>query len=263
MRVITWNMRRAKTGSPSWDYFNDIDPDVALLQEINEIPEYINEKYDSKYLKAQSKSGNEQHFGTAVLVKGKIENNFTLSSELKWIRDEIKIFKGNLVNCIVKPINQKPIKVISVYSPAWPIDKARIEGIDISDIKLPDYSDIWVTDILWRILKHAEPKDTERWLVAGDLNSSETFDKKWGTTGNYLTTKRITDLGFYECLRGYQKQLTPTFRHSSGKIEDQLDHLFVTQCLADDLIDCKVGSKSLVFDKSLSDHLPVIAEFSD
>ncbi len=30
MRVITWNMRRAKTGSPSWDYFNDIDPDVAL-----------------------------------------------------------------------------------------------------------------------------------------------------------------------------------------------------------------------------------------
>ena len=59
MRVITWNMRRAKTGSPSWDYFNEIDPDVALLQEINEIPEYINEKYDSKYLKAQSKSGNE------------------------------------------------------------------------------------------------------------------------------------------------------------------------------------------------------------
>ena len=116
---------------------------------------------------------------------------------------------------------------------------------------------------MWRILKHAEPKDTERWLVAGDLNSSETFDKKWGTTGNYLTTKRITDLGFYECLRGYQKQLIPTFRHSSGKIEDQLDHLFVTQCLADDLIECKVGSKSLVFDKSLSDHLPIIAEFSD
>ena len=41
------------------------------------------------------------------------------------------------------------------------------------------------------------------------------------------------------------------------------DSTFVTQCLADDLIDCKVGSKSLVFDKSLSDHLPVIAEFLD
>ena len=46
MRVITWNMRRAKTGSPSWEYFNEIDPDVALLQEINELPESIIDKYD-------------------------------------------------------------------------------------------------------------------------------------------------------------------------------------------------------------------------
>ena len=73
MRVITWNMRRAKTGSPSWGYFEDMDPDLALLQEINEIPEYINDKYDLKYLKARGKSGNDQHFGTAVLVKGKID----------------------------------------------------------------------------------------------------------------------------------------------------------------------------------------------
>ena len=134
MRVITWNMRRAKTGSPSWGYFEDMDPDLALLQEINEIPEYINEKYDLKYLKARGKSGNDQHFGTAVLIKGKIESNLSLSSEIKWIRDEIKIFKGNLVSCIVKPVGQRPIKVISVYSPAWPVDKARLEGIDISDI---------------------------------------------------------------------------------------------------------------------------------
>ena len=262
MRVITWNMRRAKTGSPSWGYFDDMDPDLALLQEINEIPEYINDKYDLKYLKARGKSGKDQQFGTAVLVNGKIESNLSLSSEIKWIRDEIKIFKGNLVSCIAKPVGQRPIKVISVYSPAWPVDRARLEGIDISNIKLPNYSDIWVTDILWRILKYAQPKDTERWLVAGDLNSSETFDEKWGTTGNYLTTKRITDLGFYECLRGYQKKLTPTFRHVRGYIEDQLDHLFVTKCLAKGLKECKTGDISKVFDNSLSDHLPIIADFS-
>jgi exonuclease III len=263
MRVITWNMRRAKTGSPSWEYFNEIDPDVALLQEINELPESIIDKYDHKYLKACSKSGKDQQFGTAVLVKGRVSSDLDLSSEIQWIHDEIKLFKGNLVGCVIEPYDSEPINVISAYSPAWPVDKKRLHGIDLSGIKLDDNPDLWLTEILWCALKHADIKESERWIVAGDLNSSETFDVKWGPRGNKQVMDRMKDLGLYECLKGFQRVLTPTFRHSSGKIEDQLDHLFVTQCLTDELIDCKAGSKSLVFDKSLSDHLPIIAEFSD
>jgi hypothetical protein len=32
-RAITWNCRRAGARSALWDYFMELDPDVALLQE--------------------------------------------------------------------------------------------------------------------------------------------------------------------------------------------------------------------------------------
>ena len=256
-------MRRAKTDSLSWNYFIEIDPDLALLQEVNEIPRSIKDQYDYRYLKARKQSGEDQRFGNAVLVKGEIEDDLSLSSEIQWVKDEINFFSGNLLSCVAKPTGQDPIKVVSAYSPAWPIDKERLNGIDVSGVKLDDNPDVWLTEILWCGLKNAQPQDTERWIVAGDLNSSETFDVKWGPRGNKQVMDRMKDLGFYECLRGFQKELTPTFRHSSGDIEDQLDHLFVTKSLSDELIESKTGDSSRVFDNSLSDHLPIIAKFNE
>lgn len=254
-------MKGANGKNPSWSYLEEFQADIILLQEVYEFPEGIEDRYAVEYRKAVGRTGKEQHFGTALLVKGEILAEMPLSSELDWVNLELNHFRNNLISYEVQPTGLEPANVISVYSPYWFIDTERLQGIDVSGVKLDDNPNIYLTEILWCALKNAQPKDNERWIVGGDLNSSETFDIKWEPRGNHQIMDRMQDLGFFECLKGYQRQLTPTFKHSSGNFEDQIDHLFVTNCLATKLTECKTGDHSRVFDNSLSDHLPIVADF--
>ena len=39
MTIIAWNMRRANASNDAaWDYFRELNADVALLQEVTSIP---------------------------------------------------------------------------------------------------------------------------------------------------------------------------------------------------------------------------------
>ena len=69
MRVITRNMRRANAASPAWNILYTLKPDIALLQEVTEIPKELTIIYDTRWLKSTGKPGNELKFGTALLVK--------------------------------------------------------------------------------------------------------------------------------------------------------------------------------------------------
>ena len=105
----------------------------------------------------------------------------------------------------------------------------------------------------------------EAWVIGGDFNSSETFDfGPGGPRGNKEHLDHMAELGLTECLRKSRGKLAPTFRHSRGSIQHQIDHLFVTKCLADKLQSCDVGVQEEIFGANprLSDHLPIIADFN-
>ncbi len=264
MRVMTWNVRRATAESPVWTTLLEIAPDIALLQEVGGFPPEVASKFDVRFEYAIGKTGRPQKFGTAVLVRGKITGELRLVSEHDWVNREINFFSGNLVGCVAAPEGCSPKNVISVYSPAWPVDKSRLIGIDVSPVKLQNNPDVWCTEILWSGLTKTMPFSDGQWVVGGDFNSSETFDFLWagGPHGNKEILDRMNDLGLTECLKSYNGELIPTFRNSSnGKIIHQLDHLFVTDGLSSTLEGCITGDASDVFDKSLSDHLPVIGDF--
>jgi hypothetical protein len=40
-RVISWNCKRALANSRVWDYLLDLDPTIALLQEVGTIPTHV------------------------------------------------------------------------------------------------------------------------------------------------------------------------------------------------------------------------------
>lgn len=104
MRVITWNIRRAKETSNAWRILADLNPDVALLQEVLSIPKNIKELFDIKFHKAVGKTGKSQKFVTAILVKGKIIDELPLFSEYDWVNRELEYFAGNLVLFILTDI---------------------------------------------------------------------------------------------------------------------------------------------------------------
>jgi endonuclease/exonuclease/phosphatase family metal-dependent hydrolase len=149
------------------------------------------------------------------------------------------------------------------FNPAWPVDRDRLAGIDVSKVRLIQNRDVWVHDLIWAALQERELSKTDSWVVAGDFNMSETFDL-WpgGPRGNREYLDRMADLGLVECLRKSKGMLTPTFRNTDRRtVKHQMDHLFVTKPLAERLISCDTGSHGTIFSANLSDHLPLIADF--
>lgn len=261
-RVLTWNCRRATQSSPAWNYLCELAPDVALLQEVNSIPLIVEKEFDIRYRRPPNKTGTPQRFGSAVLVRGTIGQEVLLQSTEDWVNAELRHFAGNLL-AVEALLERGPrLNVVNVYSPAWPVEKARIAGVDVSSVKLTLNPDVWVADLLWASLRSIDLHQG-LWVLGGDFNLSETFDAwRGGPRGNREYLDRMAALGMTECLRKMKGQLTPTFKNPRGdSFIHQIDHLFVTDPLLSRLTSCDIGNPERVFGESLSDHLPIVADF--
>ena len=263
MKVITWNIRKAKEDSLVWQILESHDADIILLQEVLRIPEHIRSSYTIVFRPAISESGKQQIFGTAVLTKYSINHEIPLVSSNEFVQQELDFFKGNLIPVQLITPNNQLINVMSIYSPPWTIHPSRYEGVNVNEIKLSLNKRMWAFDILHTWLKDQNRDD--HWIIAGDFNSSETFDYLWkgGPIGSLEHIQRLEKLGFKECLRHYKNELVPTFRNSKGgKIIHQLDHMYTSSSLTENLIHCKTEEHDLIFGNKLSDHLPIISTFN-
>lgn len=85
MRIVTWNCRRATEKHPPWDYLAELEPDVAMLQEVGAIPKSLHVSYEIKLARSRTRNGGPQRFSSALLVKGTIGQ--ALSDHLPIIAD--------------------------------------------------------------------------------------------------------------------------------------------------------------------------------
>ena len=264
MRILTWNCRRARKSHPLWQYFLELSPDIALLQEVTSLPVEVTDRYDVRLVHPPTKSGRPQMFQSAVLVRGHIGDPVPLTSSITWVNRELTHFTACLMAYRVKIDGWPDLTAVCVYSPAWPVAKDRLRAEDLSSVKLTQNPDVWVTDLLVAALKEKIGILPSEWIIAGDFNACESFDSwKGGPRGNREWLDRMTSLGLTECLRHSQGALTPTFRRP-GKTEPkaQIDHAFVSSGLALRLTQCRAGDVTQIFDQNWSDHLPIICDIS-
>jgi exonuclease III len=264
VRVVTWNCRKASAQSGVWDYLLELAPDLALLQEVCGIPQHVKSRYAFVQQYPVRKNGSPQQFTAAILVRGSVGNRITLQGPAPWVNAELQRFAGNLIGVELQPDRGPRLKIICVYSPAWPVDKKRLVGVDVTAVRLTQNRDVWVGDLLWAALSLNKPQPGDPWIIGGDFNLCETFDAwRGGPRGNREYLNRMDQLGLVDCLRYAKGALTPTFRTlGKGTITAQIDHLFVTDILRASLIACDTGSRQRVFDHGLSDHLPIVADFT-
>ena len=208
--VVSWNCRRATAGSPLWDYLLELDPDVALLQEVGGVSPAVRERYACDLVPAAWKHGEPLKFCTGMLVRGDIVGDVELSAPFDWVDDVLARFGGNLVGREVRLAGGRDVRVISVYSPAWTVDYGLPEGLDTSEVRLPTNAGLWLSDVLWSCLRQRPPAPEAVWIVGGDLNSSPTFDVRRPLAGNQETLDRMARLGLVECLRSSQGRLQPS-----------------------------------------------------
>lgn len=70
------------------------------------------------------------------MVRGVMDEEIQLSSAVQWVDAELRRFEGNLVAGRVTVDGGEHLRVLSVHSPAWPVDRLRLSDYDVSDIKL-------------------------------------------------------------------------------------------------------------------------------
>jgi endonuclease/exonuclease/phosphatase family metal-dependent hydrolase len=195
-----------------------------------------------------------------VLVKGKIVRAIPLTAAEAWVTAELIHFGGVVVACEVE-VKGARLAAVSVHSPAWPVDRERLTDVSVGSVKLTQSPDVWVADLLLAALRS---RDVLGLLIAGcDFNLCEPFDAwKGGPRGNREYLDRMVALGFVDCLRRVQGRLAPTFcKPGARQATAQIDHLFGDADLARRLVDCR-ADPGVVFGAKLSDHLPVVADFS-
>jgi hypothetical protein len=176
VRVVTWNCRKASAQSRVWDYLLELDPDLALLQEVCGIPQHVKSRYTAVQQSPVRKNGSPQQFTTAVLVRGVVGNRLMLQGPAPWVDAEIQRFAGNLIGVELQPDGGPRLKIICVYSPAWPVDKRQLVDVDVTAVRLTQNRDVWVTDLLWAARFLNKPQPGEPWIIGGDFNLCETFD---------------------------------------------------------------------------------------
>ncbi len=61
MRVVSWNVRGAsKKKKEVWDFLLALQPDVALLQEVGDIPAQVSDEFDCLIRPAVTEDGRNQ-----------------------------------------------------------------------------------------------------------------------------------------------------------------------------------------------------------
>jgi endonuclease/exonuclease/phosphatase family metal-dependent hydrolase len=246
-----------------WDYIRSLNPDVAFLQEVCSVPGWITESFAVLSKRAVRKTGADQIFSNVIMVRGTIGPAVQLTSTLPWVRNELSLFSNNVFAVQIEPHCSSPFVGVCVYSPAWPVDRKRLSAADISDVRLTQNNDVWVTDLLREALLNADLSAGAPWVVAGDFNMCETFDAwRGGPRGNREFLDRLLALGLTDCLRFSRGALTPTFKTlRTGLIKSQIDYIFATDALLERLISCDTGPEEII-PSGVSDHLPVVADFA-
>src|SRR5437016_14321241 len=116
LRVVSWNMRQAGASSSAWAYLLELDPDIALLQEVTAIPDGIAGRFSITAHRASWRDGQPQRFSTAVLAAPGACVSDALRSDKRWVDDELARFAGNLISTRVR-LRDAELHVISVHSP--------------------------------------------------------------------------------------------------------------------------------------------------
>lgn len=272
MRILTWNVNRARASSPLWGLFEELSPDIAVLQEVSGIPKRVLKQYSVIERCPQQKNGTCQGFRIAVLYRGELESILPFGGP-PTVREVLRALSENVIP-VKLYVKSAPLYLVGVYVPPWALDDSfaapLLERVDRS-IAAGNSRKLWLTEFLWAWLKEFLPADIP-FVLAGDFNVAETF--KFNVQSNKETIRRFFDLWLVDALYYVHGGPVPTYLNPKRRddpvrrAEHQIDYVFISETLKDRIQNAFVPPQEKVFgsaagfgdSKMLSDHLPVVVD---
>lgn len=259
MKLLTWNVNNAgRSRRGLWTMLQREDPDIALLQEVARIPQWIQDVYQCHVISPRYFRGHHAPYSTAVLSKGAIDTTPYLQSELGWVNNIHTERYGWIVGCKTTLDSGERFRVVSVHLPHSPIPPNQWAHVDSTGVKLKSNPKLWFTEILWALLRNARISDDTNWIVGGDFNRSQLH------RDNQEVVERMNSLGLIDCLSHRHDGAVPTYQDRKKKVVHQLDYCYVNTPMLERLREARVPSHEEVFDRKpkLSDHLPILCTFA-
>lgn len=253
-----WSHRRRHEKAWRW-VLAELRPDVLLCQEAV-VPDWVAAEHSVVWARAYG--GGRQPWGTGIVtrlacspgrVPGLDDWYSALPVSVPGKKETAGIHRadGWLATACVTAPGLGDLLVASVHSPAYPIEKERLVGIDVTSVKLKANPDLWFLDVLFFFLKS---KLGSRFLVGGDFNYSRLLDVTLGgERGNNEFFDRVANEGFVSLHRLFQDSDQRTFFHPK-RAHHQLDYLYADASVAAYTKACWVHPVT-----DYSDHAPLVA----
>lgn len=265
MRVVTWNMaywshRRHHEAAWRW-LLEELRPDLLLCQEAV-VPEWVAAEHAVVWSRAYD--GGRQPWGTGIVTRLRCTpcripglddwfDALPLSIPGQSEKAGIHRADGWLASARVD-VGELDLEMLvaSVHSPAYPIEKGRLTGIDVTDMKLKQNPDLWLLDVVFFFLK---AQLGTRFMVGGDFNYSRLLDTTLGEErGNNEFFDRVATEGFVSLHRLFHDADERTFFHPK-RAHHQLDYLYADAPMAKYASGCFVHPVT-----EYSDHAPLVAD---
>ncbi|AFL49028.1 hypothetical protein USDA257_c04310 [Sinorhizobium fredii USDA 257] len=239
-----------------------LDPDLALISEANFIPDDLS-GFSFYCEPAMGHNRTPRRFRTCILAKGKIGPPIELTAKQSWVNEGLTTFPGNFVARKVSFEAWGDVNVVSVHMPARPFPYKEFTSEDVTDVMLPGYRTISMSELLWAALKETMPSLGGDWIVGGDFNTSEFIGRtKRQNDANREVIERMKRLGFVEAIRHICGGPVPSWKSYRKRdiFRHQLDHLYLSGTFRVHLKSAFIGDPEHFFAMGLSDHLPLVAE---
>ena len=239
MRIVDWNIHRRL---PPWEYLiNELDPDIALIQECSKLPKTLD---SSKVIHTLAK---DRKFGNAIYVKDAVWEELPVETTRT----------GCLMVARVTTPKDESLVVINIYGLLeYPMENPTRKVVDPGIHRA-------LSDLSYLLEGISRPKYTN-FILAGDFNNDRrmdnhpTFKRKDRRTTNIMFD-RVEDYLLQDCVKKYYPDFIQTYRHNTGGFPWQLDHMFASKKIFNNLNNLYVDNNDEV--NSLSDHNPIVADF--
>ncbi|MGD8486490.1 MAG: hypothetical protein PVH07_07630 [Chloroflexota bacterium] len=253
MRVVSWNLaagttsRSAGIHDRAWRYLEELDPDVALLQEVVP-PDWARERADWRLVHRPF-----VRWVTAILARAPLR-----LVELEGPADGELDAMGHLAAAELGLPGGASMLVGSVHTPIGEASRSQLGGRDPELVRTARYQVPFKRDAAYAVFR--DRTSDRRFIVGGDWSTSRLWDELHDGTSEVDFFERAQGDGWVECYRRFHPSEGQTW-FRSDEPPYQLDHVFCDPATGALMLSCEIDQRPAK-ELRLSDHAPLVIEFA-
>jgi endonuclease/exonuclease/phosphatase family metal-dependent hydrolase len=260
MRLIVWNMGNGGPGASeekhqrAWQYLEQQEWDVALLQETRRPPEWAASSYASRVWRpkyARNPKG-KGLWGCAVIGRSRELEEYEPDEAFPWLEE----LKGSTA-IARSPANRRWLASVHFHASKIAdevLAAHSIEGVEVTTRNRT----IWATDVIPHELHRLFGGQTFIW--GGDLNSDPRMDDYGFSGGNRRLREVYAGSGSLDTRARFFDSYQQTY-FKAGKRAYQLDHVFADARTEQRVTGWQVDQRPATEQPPYSDHAPIFVNF--